>query len=132
MRKCTESAGKRRTSLGINLSHCQLPCMQFSRKMHIFSPPYRVVFWPHRNNLVFNSGLLQLHETSSSSQMRMDGGEWEEKTQKILFFHFLSRYFLFRNKLHFISANWIFSVVILAFFLFFNSNAMQIPSWWII
>jgi hypothetical protein len=23
-------AGKRRTSLGINLSHCQLPCMQFS------------------------------------------------------------------------------------------------------
>ena len=118
--KSMKSAGKRRTSLGINLSHCQLPCMQFSRKMHIFSPPHRVVFWPHRNNLVFSLDFYNCMRPRRHPQTRMDGEEWKQKTQKMLFFsfHFLPCYFLFRNKLHFISANWIFAVVILSFFVF--------------
>lgn len=110
----------------------------FAQNAHLLSPPLQltlVVFFGHIEIILFFFFVLlwtffsQFHETSSSSQMRIG---WWRKHKKCLFFISFSVIFFFsfffRNKLHFISANWIFAVVILASFLFFNSNAMTIPS----
>lgn len=97
------------------------------------------LFWPHRNNLVFFCAVLDVFFYNCMRPHRhhkweLDGGE---NTKKNAFFplfisfsviFFLSFFFFATNCISFLQIGFLLLLFLHLFFLFFNSNAMQIPS----